>query len=109
MKDTTIIAALPVGELADDFIKRDFEQLISVFRLPETELVVADPVTGEAVRAGISSSIICQEPGPSAMIPLSGPSVQTIEAAVLASSCICLICPVQGGFAPPSSVVTMER
>ena len=47
MTDTTIITALPIGEIDTDVIRSEFESIIGVFNGLGTDLLVVDPVSDE--------------------------------------------------------------
>ena len=45
MANTTIITALPIGEIDTDVIRSEFESIIGVFNGLGIDLLVADPVS----------------------------------------------------------------
>src|SRR5512133_3886192 len=94
MTNTTIITALPIGEFDADVIRSEFESIIGVFNGSGIDLFVADPLSKG-------------NPDLLFLIPLRGLSAQIIETAVLASHSPCLIYPVQGRFALPSSTLAV--
>lgn len=107
MTYTSLIAVLPVGEFDTDAIKFEFEAILRAFKLPEIELVIANPVADEEGGKRSVAELSKREPDLLLIITLRGLSAQVIEAATLASHVPCLICPVQGRFALPSSALAI--
>jgi L-fucose isomerase-like protein len=107
MTNTTIITALPIGEIDTDVSRSEFESIIGVFNGLETDLFVVDPVSDEeSVRQSVQE-LSRRNPDLLLIVPLRGFSAQAIETAVLTSRTPCLICPVQGRFALPSSALAV--
>jgi L-fucose isomerase-like protein len=107
MTNTTIITALPIGEIDTDVIRSEFESIIRVFKDLGIDVFVADPVSDvESARQSVQE-LSKKNPDLLLLIPLRGLSAQAIEAAVLTSHSPCLICPVQGRFALPSSTLAV--
>src|SRR5215510_5544349 len=106
MTNTTIIA-LPIGEMDTDGIRSEFESIVGVFKSLETDLFVADPVSDEEGARQSVQKLSKRNPDLLLLIPLRGLSAQTIETAVLTSHTPCLICPVRGRFALPSSALAV--
>jgi L-fucose isomerase-like protein len=107
MTNTTIITALPIGEIDTDVNRNEFESIIRVFNDLEIELSVADPVSDvESARQSVQE-LSKKNPDLLLLIPLRGLSAQIIETAVLTSHLPCLICPIQGRFALPSSALAI--
>jgi L-fucose isomerase-like protein len=107
MTTITIITALPIGEIDTGVIKSEFESIIGVFKDLGIDLFVADPVSDvEGTRQSVQE-LSKKMPDLLLIIPLRGLSAQAIEAAVLTSHSPCLICPVQGRFALPSSTLAI--
>ena len=107
MTNTTIITALPIGEIDTDVIRSEFEFIIGVFKDLGIDLFVADPVSDvESARQSVQE-LSKKMPDLLLLIPLRGLSAQAIETAVLTSHSPCLICPVQGRFALPSSTLAI--
>ena len=107
MTNTTVIAVLPVGEFDADPIKIEYEAIISTFRQTGTELAIAAPVADEESARQSVGELAKKNPDLLLIIPLRGLSAQVIEAAAHASHVPCLICPVQGRFALPSSALAI--
>ena len=107
MANTTIIAALPIGEIDTDILRREFESIISVFNGLETDLFVANPISDEESARQSAQELSKSNPDLLLIIPLRGLSAQAIETAVLTSRTPCLICPIQGRFALPSSTLAV--
>jgi len=107
MINTTIITALPIGEIDTDVIRSEFESIIGVFNGLEIDLFVADPVSDvESARRSVEK-LSKRNPDLLLLIPLRGLSAQILEIAILTSRTPCLICPIQGRFALPSSALAV--
>jgi L-fucose isomerase-like protein len=107
MTDTTIITALPIGEIDTDVIRSEFESIIGVFNGLGTDLLVVDPVSDEESARQSVQELSRRNPDLLLVIPLRGLTAQAIETAVLTSRTPCLICPIQGRFALPSSALAV--
>src|SRR6266508_1046476 len=108
MTNSTIITALPIGEIDTDVIRSEFESIIGVFKGLRIDLFVADPVSDvESTRQSVQE-LSKKKPDLFLLIPLRGLSAQALETAVLTSHSPCLICPVQGRFALPSSTLAVR-
>ena len=107
MANTTIIAALPIGEIDTDILRREFESIIGVFKGLGTDLFVANPISDEESARQSAEELSKSNPDLLLIIPLRGLSAQAIETAVLTSRTPCLICPIQGRFALPSSTLAI--
>ncbi len=107
MTNSTIITALPIGEIDTDVIRSEFESIIGVFKGLGIDLFVADPVSDvESTRQSVQE-LSKKKPDLFLLIPLRGLSAQIIETAILTSHSPCLICPAQGRFALPSSTLAV--
>ena len=107
MTNTTIITAVPIGEIDTDVIRSEFESIIGVFNGLEIDLFVADPVSDvESARRSVEK-LSKRNPDLLLLIPLRGLSAQILEIAILTSRTPCLICPIQGRFALPSSALAV--
>ena len=107
MTNTTIIAALPIGEIDTDMLGSEFESIIGAFKGLGTDLFVANPVSDEESARQSVQELSSRNPDLLLIIPLRGLSAQAIETAVLTSRAPCLICPIQGRFALPSSTLAV--
>ena len=107
MTNTPIIIALPIGEIDTDVIRSEFESIIGVFNDLGTDLLVIDPVVDEESARQAVQELSRRNPDLLLIIPLRGLTAQTIETAVLTSRTPCLICPIQGRFALPSSALAV--
>jgi len=107
MTSTTIITALPIGEFDTDAIRSEFESIIGVFKGLGLDLFVADPVSAAESAQRSVEKLSKKNPDVLLLIPLRGLSAQIIETAILASHSPCLICPVQGRFALPSTTLAV--
>ena len=107
MTNTTIITALPIGEIDTDVIRSEFDSILGIVKDLGIDLFVADPVSDvESTRRSVQE-LSKKKPDLLLLIPLRGLSAQALETAVLTSHSPCLICPVQGRFALPSSTLAV--
>jgi L-fucose isomerase-like protein len=107
MTNTTTIIALPIGEIETDVIRSEFESIIGVFNDWGVDLFSSDPVSDvESARQSVEK-LSNWNPDLLLLIPLRGLSAQIIETAILNSHSPCLIWPVQGRFALPSSALAI--
>ena len=100
MENPPIVTALPLGE---------FEAIIQVFNDLEVDLFIAPPVSSEEEARRSITQLSKRNPDIILLIPLRGLSAQTIETTVLTSPRLCLIWPIQGRFALPSSIENNPR
>jgi len=107
MTNNTVIAILPIGELNSDPTRHAYESIIGVFNHLDTILVIADPVSDETGVGHSVEKLIGKTPDLLLIIPLRGLSAQIIEKAVMMSQVPCLIWPIQGSFALPSSTLAI--
>ncbi|SRR6266498_2905114 len=107
MLNTTIITALPIGEIDTDVIRSEFESIIGVLNGLEIDLFIADPVSDVGSARRSVEKLSKRNPDLLLLIPLRGLSAQILETAILTSHSPCLICPVQGRFALPSSTLAI--
>src|ERR1044071_4857650 len=107
MTTITIITALPIGEIDTDVVRSQFESMMGAFKGLGLDLFVADPVSDvESARQSVQE-LSKKKPDLLFLIPMQGLSAQIIETAVLTSHSPCLIWPVQGRFALPSSALAI--
>jgi L-fucose isomerase-like protein len=105
MKNVMTIAVLPIGEFDTELIKQEFETMNRAIERSKSKLIVADPIADvEGARRSVKE-LLEKDPALLIIIVLRGLSAETIEAAAEASSVPCLILPVQGRFALPSSAL----
>jgi len=102
-----IVTALPIGEIDTDILRSEFESIIRVFNGLGIDLFVADRVSDEESARQSVQELSRRNPDLLLIIPLRGLSAQIIETAALTSQLPCLICPVQGRFALPSSALAV--
>jgi len=105
--NTTNIAVLPIGEFDTDHIRNEFEAIIKAFDRSKTNLIVADSVSDDEEARQSVQKLSAKNPDLFLIIPLRGLSAKTIETAVLTSHTPCLISPLQGRFALPSSALAV--
>jgi L-fucose isomerase-like protein len=107
MTNTTVIAVLPVGEFDTNPIKSELEAITRAVNRLGAQLVVADPVADQESACQSVRVLAKRNPDLLLIIPSRGLSAQVIEAAALTSAAPCLIWPVQGRFALPSSALAV--
>src|SRR5258706_813204 len=107
MTNTTIITVLPIGEIDTDVVRSEFVSIIAVLNGLKTDFFVVDPVSDEESARQSVQELSRRNPDLLLIIPLRGLSAQAIETAVLTSRSACLICPIQGRFALPSSALAV--
>ena len=105
--NTTVVAVLPIGEFDTDLVKKEFDAIIRAFEQPDIHLIVSNPVSNKDSARQSLQVLSKKQPDLLLAVVLRGLSAETIEAAVLAGHLPCLICPVQGRFALPSSTLAM--
>ena len=107
MTHFTTITVLPIGEFDTEFVKSGFNAILRAFNGLETDLIIADPVSDEQGARKSVEEFSKKNPDLLVIVPLRGLSAQVIESALLTSQTPCLICPVQGRFALPSSALAI--
>ena len=107
MNTSTIIAVLPIGEIDSDIIHSEFESILRAFDGLEVELFIANPVSDEQAAWQSIQDLSKRKLDLLLLVPLRGLSAQILESAALAADIPCLICPVQGRFALPSSALAI--
>jgi L-fucose isomerase-like protein len=107
MTKNTTIAALPVGELETDRIKDEVAALLRAFDGLDCDLFTVAPASDvESARQSVRE-LSHRNPDLLVIVPLRGLSAETIEAAARASPAPCLILPVRGRYALPSSALAV--
>jgi L-fucose isomerase-like protein len=107
MLNVTTIAVLPIGEFDTDLVQQEFDMIVKAFDHSKTNLIIEDPVS-EVNGARQSVKVLSEKDLDLLLIiVLRGLSAETIEAAVRASPVPCLILPVQGRYALPSSALAV--
>lgn len=107
MINHTIVTALPIGEFDTDRIRTEFDAIINAFNRLGADLVIADPVSDEEGARQSAQELSERNSDLLLIIPLRGLSAQAIETAARMSQAPCLIWPVQGRFALPSSTLAV--
>ena len=99
------VTALPIGEFSSQQVKDEFHAISGVFSRLGAQVVTADPVAEvQAARQSVAGLALSQ-PDLLLIVPLRGASAPVIEATGHASPAPCLVWPVQGRFALPSSAL----
>jgi L-fucose isomerase-like protein len=101
------ISVLPVGEFDSELIRAEFEAIIEGLRGLKAELSLAEPVADQDGAQQAVEGFAASQPDLLLIVPLRGLSAPIMEAAALASRRPCLIWPVQGRFALPSSTLAI--
>jgi L-fucose isomerase-like protein len=107
MSDATLVTALPIGEFGTDSSRGEFGAIIQLFTNLGADVRVADPVPdADEARRSVEGD---QDRLPDLLllVPLRGLSAEASESAALASPSPCLIWPIRGGFALPSSTLAV--
>jgi L-fucose isomerase-like protein len=107
MINTTSIAVLPIGEFDNDLVKREFDATISAVNRLKTNLILADPVSQEEEARQSVRALSDKNPDLLLIIILRGVSAETVVAAAMMSPAPCLVLPVQGRYALPSSALAV--
>src|SRR5690349_17857161 len=105
MPNAIRISALPLGELDTDQVRAELDAILGAFTELGFPPQLAEPVAGEAEARRFVESLSGQPPDLLLLIPLRGLSAQAMEAAGRASPAPCLLWPVAGRFALPSSAL----
>jgi L-fucose isomerase-like protein len=98
---------LPVGEFESALSHREVEAIIHVFNELGATLSIADAVVTEDEASSSLQKLLDNNPDLLLIIPLRGLSAQVMEAAGRMSRIPCLIWPVHGRFALPSSTLAV--
>ena len=107
MENTTIITVLPIGEFDTELIRNEFDTMIAALTHPGVDFIIADPVSDEEGARKSVEKLSKSNPDLLLLIPLRGLSAPVIEEAVRTYRAPCLIWPVQGRFALPSSALAV--
>ena len=107
MENTTIITVLPIGEFDTELIRSEFEAMIAAVTHPGVGFVIADPVSDEEGARKSGEKLSESNPDLFLIIPLRGLSAPVIETAAQTNHAPCLIWPVHGIFALPSSALAV--
>src|SRR5258706_11899848 len=105
MPNETVISALPVGELDSDPVRAEFNAILGAFQPPRLDLRLSEAV---ADRTGAQRFIEAwPDPAPDLLllVPLRRLSAQVMEPIRPACPTPCLIWPISGRFALPSSTL----
>jgi L-fucose isomerase-like protein len=107
MDDPTFAALYPIGEYDTDRIRQEVEGRLAVLRQAGADVWVGEPVSDvEGARQALPPGQD-RTPDLTVLIPLRGLSAQAIETAARLSPAPCLIWPIQGRYALPSSTLAV--
>ncbi len=107
MTNTASVAVLPIGEFDTDRVKNEFAAVIGALNIFQTNLIVSDPVSGvEQARQSVKT-LSEQNLDLLLLVVLRGLSAETIETAARTSPVPCLVLPLQGRYALPSSALAV--
>jgi len=102
-----IIAALPVGKFDTDQIKNEYTAILKAFDGSGCEIFTVAPVSDvESARQSVRE-LSLRNPYLLLIVPLQGQSAETIEASARTSPAPCLVVPVKGRYALPSSTLAV--
>jgi L-fucose isomerase-like protein len=99
------VIVLPIGEFSTDLIRDEFQAIAGVFTRLGVGVVTAEAVADEGAARQSVETLAQEKPDLLVMVSLRGLSAQVIEAAGRTSPVPCLVWPVQGRFALPSSAL----
>ena len=99
------IAALPIGEFDNELVKSEFDAILDAFKRLGLDPVLADPISNEAEVSRAVQRLAQNNPDLLLLIALRGLSAPIMEAAGRLSRVPCLLWPIQGRFALPSSAL----
>jgi L-fucose isomerase-like protein len=104
---TTNIAVIPIGEFDIDLVKKEFDAILGAFDISNSNLIVADPVSDEEGARQSVQKLSVVNPDLFFIIPLRGLSAQVIENVLKLVHVPCVISPLKGRFALPSSALAI--
>ncbi len=102
---TPNIAVLPVGEFEPEPFRNEFETIIKAIQPLTTNLRIVQAVSNEEAAKRSALEISENEPDLLVIIVARGLSARIIETAVQTSRVPCLVLPLQGNYALPSSAL----
>lgn len=102
-----VVISLPIGEFDSEPIKKEFGTIIEAFNQMGVEVVIADSVSDTEGIQRFSQDISGRNFDLLLVIPLRGASAQLIETVGRMSQAPCLVWPVQGRYALPSSALAV--
>ena len=100
-----VVNAIPIGEADSDLVRSEVAAITAVFDRIGADLSVAGPEADEAGACQAVQRLAERNPDLLLLIPLRGLSAPIIEKAAQSSAAPCLIWPVQGRYALPSSAL----
>jgi L-fucose isomerase-like protein len=107
MPDATFVTALPIGEFDAESSRAEFVAIIEEVTRLGADVLVADPVSdADAARRAVRGNVNAQL-DLLLLVPLRGLSAEAMESAALATPVPCLIRPIYGHFALPSSTLAV--
>ncbi len=107
MENPASIVVLPIGEFDSDAVRDEFNAMIDALPHHSGELWIGNPVSDEAGARQSAAELAQRNPDLLLIIPLRGRSAPVIETAARSLPIPCLIWPVQGRFALPSSALAV--
>ena len=102
-----IIATLPVGKLDTDQIKNEYTEILKAFDGSGYEIFTVGPVSDVESAEQSVRELSQRNPDLLLIVPLQGQSAETIEASARTSPAPCLVVPVKGRYALPSSTLAV--
>jgi L-fucose isomerase-like protein len=107
MANDLITAALPVGEFRDEPTREAFAAILHTISNLVAGIEIADPITDDDQARKSVQEFSRRNPDLLLIIPLRGLSAPVIETAIKASRAPCLVWPIPGTFALPSSALAI--
>ena len=107
MTSSISVAVIPIGEFDTDSVKDEYDAVIKAFSHFQTSLIISDPVSGVDQAQQAVQALSKKNPDLLLLVILRGLSAETIEAAARTSLVPCLVIPLQGGYALPSSTLAV--
>jgi L-fucose isomerase-like protein len=107
MPDAKSVTALPIGEFDAESSRAEFHAIIEEVTGLGADVLVADPVSNaDAARRAVEGNLN-RHLDLLLLVPLRGLSAEAMESAALATRAPCLIRPIYGHFAFPSSTLAV--
>src|SRR5512147_2998873 len=104
---TTNISVLPVGEFESQPVQTEFETIIKALEPLTTDLRIVQAVSTEEAAQRSVLEISKNEPDLLVVFVARGLSTRIIETAARTSRVPCLVLPLQGNYALPSSALAV--
>ena len=107
MMQRTRVGVVPIGEMDSDQVRGECQAIIHAFEPRGAELTVVAAASDEQAALRAVQGLASMHPDLLLLIALRGLSARALEAAAKAAKVPCLIWPVEGRFALPSSALAV--